>query len=80
MNFLTALTAVIGAATALLLSGYIQGLTVFLVAFAAGSFIYIASSDLIPELKKEPGAKSSAGQFIFIMLGIGMMYLLLTVG
>lgn len=79
MNFLTALTAVIGAAAALILSAYIEGMTIFLIPFAAGNFLYIATSDLIPELKKEPGAKKSAGQLIFIILGIGVMYLILLV-
>jgi zinc and cadmium transporter len=79
MNFLTALTAVIGAAAALILSAYIEGMTIFLIPFAAGNFLYIATSDLIPELKKECGARKSAGQLIFILLGIGVMYWILLV-
>ncbi len=79
MNFLTALTAVAGAAVALVASMYMEGLTLFLVPFAAGNFLYIATSDLIPELKKETGARKSAGQLIFILLGIGVMYWILLV-
>ncbi len=79
MNFLTALTAVAGAATALVASMYMEGLTLFLVPFAAGNFLYIATSDLIPELKKEVGMRKSAGQLIFILLGIGVMYWILLV-
>jgi zinc and cadmium transporter len=79
MNFLTALTAVAGAAAALVASIYMEGLTLFLVPFAAGNFLYIATSDLIPELKKECGMKKSAGQLIFILLGIGVMYWILLV-
>ncbi|MCK5027392.1 MAG: ZIP family metal transporter, partial [Candidatus Pacebacteria bacterium] len=45
-------------------------------AFAAGNFIYIAGSDLIPELHKKPNAKSSVLQFIMILIGIGIMYTL----
>lgn len=79
MNFLTALTAVIGAAVALIASAYIEGLTLFLVPFAAGNFLYIATSDLIPELKKECGIGKSAGQLLFILLGIGVMYWVLLI-
>jgi len=35
------------------LSNYVENLTAFLIPFAAGSFIYIAGADLIPELHKE---------------------------
>ena len=51
-NFITALTAVLGAIVSLLISSYVDNLTTFLIPFAAGGFIYIAGSDLIPELHK----------------------------
>jgi len=44
-----------------------------IVAFAAGGFIYIAGSDLIPELHKEVATKKSLGQILFFLLGVGMM-------
>ena len=72
-NFLTALTSVIGAILALLLSSYINGLTNFLVASAAGGFIYIAGSDLIPELHKERKISGSTIQLITFILGIAIM-------
>jgi zinc and cadmium transporter len=53
VNFMTALTAIVGVIIALLLTRYINNLTSYLIPFAAGSFIYIAGSDLIPELHKE---------------------------
>lgn len=74
MNFLTALTAVIGAGIALATSAYAASLIPFLLPFAAGSFIYIASSDLIPELHKQPGLTKALAQLVFIMLGLGLMY------
>lgn len=77
MNFLTALTAVIGAIVALIISGIAGNLTIFLIPFAAGGFIYIASSDLIPELHKESAPKKSAIQLFFIILGIAVMFSLL---
>lgn len=75
MNFLTALTAVAGAAVVLAL-GFMEGLAAFLLPLAAGGFIYIAGSDLIPELHKVMDMKKSSVQLLFIILGIAVMYLL----
>jgi zinc and cadmium transporter len=77
-NFLTALTAVIGVVIALALGSLSQNATLLLVPFAAGNFIYIAGSDLIPELRKdEPEPKKSALQLISLVLGVVPMVLLL---
>ncbi len=80
MNFLTALTAIAGAIVALLLSSVVINATSFLIPFAAGIFIYIAGSDLIPELHKEVKARESAIQMLWFLLGVGVMLLLLKVG
>ncbi|MFH1294593.1 MAG: ZIP family metal transporter [Candidatus Aenigmatarchaeota archaeon] len=77
MNFLTALTAVVGTVIALLASGFVDNLTSVLLPFAAGGFIYIAASDLIPELHKQVGMKKAAAQLFFILLGIAVMYSML---
>jgi len=70
-NFLTALTAIFGAIAALTLNFLVQGSFTFLISFAAGNFIYIAGSDLIPELRKEePEPLKSALQLIAFALGI----------
>jgi|SRR3989338_785235 len=73
-NFLTALTAVAGALIGYFLrdSFNIQ----YLIPFAAGGFIYIAGSDLIPELKKTTEPSKSAVEFSFLVLGIVIMLLL----
>ncbi|MBD3249438.1 hypothetical protein GF336_05315 [Candidatus Woesearchaeota archaeon] len=52
-NFLSAVTAIIGAVIGYLISGSVEGFVPFLLPFAAGGFIYIAASDLVPELHKE---------------------------
>ncbi|MFH1473895.1 MAG: ZIP family metal transporter [Candidatus Aenigmatarchaeota archaeon] len=77
MNFLTALTAVLGTVTALVLGSFVSGLTSFLLPFTIGSFVYIASSDLIPELHKETESKKSLIQLIMMIAGIGVMFLVL---
>ena len=77
LNFLTALTSILGALFALALSRYIPSLSSFIVPFAAGSFIYIAGSDLIPELHKECKVSKSLLELFIFILGIGMMMLML---
>jgi zinc and cadmium transporter len=76
-NFLTALTAVFGAIMVLALNINDDSLTKLLVPFAAGGFIYIASSDLIPELHKDTDPKKSCWQLISFILGIVLMFSLL---
>ena len=76
-NFLTALTAVLGAVIALLMSNYFENITRFLIPFAAGGFIYIAGADLIPELHKEVKVRKSFLQLLSILLGMLVMYSLL---
>ena len=53
LNFASALMAVFGAAVALALSGLVGDIQSILVPVTIGGFIYIAGSDLIPELHKE---------------------------
>jgi len=80
-NFLIALTSILGAVIALLIGKNVEGLTIFLIPFAAGSFIYIASADLIPELhKQEFEWKKSLLQFFAISLGVIVMLALLFLG
>jgi zinc and cadmium transporter len=76
-NFLVSLAAIFGTILALTLNGYIPQINSFLIPFAAGGFIYIAGSDLIPELHKEIEWKKSAIQIITFILGIAVMYGLL---
>ncbi|MDP3989121.1 MAG: ZIP family metal transporter [bacterium] len=79
-NLLTALTAVLGALLALYIGTRIEGISLFLAPFAAGSFIYIAGADLIPEVHRD---KKNTAQTILKLLsflaGIAVMLLLLLV-
>ncbi|MBT4192248.1 MAG: ZIP family metal transporter [Candidatus Diapherotrites archaeon] len=76
-NFATALTAFIGAIIALVFNAFVIGVVPIIVAIAAGGFIYIAGTDLIPELHKNPNAKESLLQLVFILIGVGAMGVLL---
>jgi len=72
-NFLSALLAVVGAALAILLAGQIEGVEVIMLAIAGGGFVYIAGSDLIPELHKECKWCNSLYQLLMLILGIALM-------
>ena len=72
-NFFIALTAFAGAIVTLIFSLQSQSLISFLIPFAAGNFIYIATADLLPELHKNSKIKSSIIQLTFFILGILMM-------
>lgn len=76
LNFLTALTAVIGAALTLLIGARFENFSAYIIPFTAGGFIYIATADLIPELKKDTLLSKSLGQLAAILLGIGIMLII----
>ncbi len=76
MNFLSALTSILGAATIIFISTTTENILAILLPFTAGSFIYIAGSDLIPELHKEYELKKSIGLLISFIAGITIMFLL----
>ncbi|AJF59823.1 MAG: zinc/iron permease [archaeon GW2011_AR10] len=76
-NFLSALTALLGAAAALYFSSSIENFELLIVSFTVGGFIYIAGSDLIPELHHEDDTGKSVLQIIVFLAGILVMALLL---
>ena len=77
LNFVSALVSLIGAVFTFLLSSYVPDLQMILVPIANGGFIYVAGSDLIPELHKVGGIKTSIIQVISFILGILIMASLL---
>lgn len=81
-NFLLASTAIFGAIITLILGSCVKGFEFYLLPITAGGFLYIAGSDLIPELHRDHVVKVSTSliQLISIMLGIGIMALLVVVG
>jgi zinc and cadmium transporter len=75
-NFLSALTAVLGALIVITIGELPENLLKYIIPFGAGMFIYIAASDLIPDLQR----KEKGGLFreiIVIGIGITSMFLLL---
>ena len=73
-NFLTALTAFIWLGVAYLLNSYIDWISQILLPLSAWLFIYIAASDMIPELHKESHIEHSIHQIIFLAIWFLVMY------
>jgi len=74
-NFLTALTALMGAVIGYALLPVIGGAIPYLLAFAAGTFIYISTSDLIPELRRQLKGQWLL-HFLIIAAGIAIIGIL----
>ena len=71
-NFLSALFSVVGV---LLVFVFDTSLSTFLIPITAGGFIYLAATDLIPELHRHDSKiKTSLIQLICIILGISLMF------
>lgn len=81
LNFTSALLSVIGVLLVFIIGDLIQNISVWFLPIAAGGFIYIALSDLIPELYSRHISQRNFGkifvQIIIALLGIGLMYGLL---
>lgn len=75
-NLLTAFSAVLGVIFLFTLAGRFEHLASYLLPVTAGGFIYIATSDLIPELHKSVSLKDSLLQLFLICLGIFVIILL----
>ena len=77
-NFFSASVAIVGALISLCIGPLIEGYAVSLLPITAGGFLYIAGSDLVPELQQECDVNVSSAvlQFVFLMLGVGVMALL----
>jgi len=70
-NFISASTFLLGSMVTYSLSFELN--LSFLVPFAAGNFIYIASSDLIPEVNKDKDLKNSSIHFILFIFGLSVL-------
>lgn len=75
-NFVSAIMAVLGTVLALVLGPSVSGFTDILVPITAGGFLYVAGSDLIPELHEEVKPSLSVAQLMAMVAGIWLMVLL----
>ena len=76
-NFAAGLGGLVGAGLVLLLGSGVEGLADVLLPVTAGAFLYIAGSDLIPELNRRHSypATKAVGQLVMMLLGIAVMAL-----
>jgi len=74
-NFISALAAMIGAIVGFFLSDFALGFSNFILPLTAGGFVYIAASDLIPEIHRESNQRRSTAAFIAFLFGIILMAL-----
>lgn len=73
-NLLSASTFLVGGLVAYVASAQVD--VVFLLPFAAGNFVYIAASDLVPEVKHDHGIRNNVVHLLAFSAGILLLYLL----
>lgn len=78
-NFLSACTAFLGAALVLLLGENTDAVAKAVLPLAAGGFIYLAAADLIPELHTEKAMKRSIFQFLALIAGMAVLFIILLI-
>ena len=78
INLVSALAALVGAILAYSLGDLIGGLIPILLSLASGFFIYIALSDLIPEIHSEDRKDIAFWESVLLVLGAIVIYLLVS--
>lgn len=74
LNLLSALTIVLGGVAGYFLASTVGGVIPFLIPFAAGSFLYVAAADLLPELKHDEKFSETALHVLVFLGGLALMY------
>jgi zinc and cadmium transporter len=75
LNFGVALATVVGGVVGFFIAGSAEAIADALLPFAAGGFVYIAATDLVPEIKKETDVKKSVVTLAVFIVGILLMLL-----
>lgn len=76
VNFLAGVSSVLGGLIGYSLASSVESFVPYLLPIAAGGFIYIATSDLVPAIKKESDYKKSIIATIMLMVGVALSFLL----
>jgi zinc and cadmium transporter len=74
LNFVVALTAVFGGIVGFFISSFVENIVIYILPFAAGGFIYIAATDLVPEIRKELDMRKYMATLVVFICGILIMY------
>lgn len=75
-NFLAASLAIAGTIASLMIGETVESYKIIMLPIAAGGFIYIAGSDLVPEMQRESKVSKSTIQILAIAAGVGLILLL----
>lgn len=73
-NFLVATSAILGTLVALWFGHEVEHFSTYVLPVAAGGFIYLASTSLLPEVLKNTKKGNWLLYFLFVLLGLGLMY------
>ncbi|HNW69422.1 MAG TPA: ZIP family metal transporter [Bacteroidales bacterium] len=74
-NMISGSTAIVAGGAAFYFLDTIKSLIPYALAFSASSFLYISLADLIPEMHKKTKIRDSVFQFLLIVSGILIIYL-----
>jgi zinc and cadmium transporter len=76
LNLSSAIGGIIGAGAMLLFGEHVPNALPYILAFAAGNFLYVAMADLIPTLHRGTMDKNAVRQLVLIGLGIATIAIL----
>ncbi|MFC6726492.1 ZIP family metal transporter, partial [Halobium palmae] len=80
LNVLSQSTVVLGGVVGYALAGSVVESAEAILPFAAGSFTYIATTDLVPEIQRESGTRRSVAYFAVFLAGMGLLWVVERVG
>lgn len=77
VNLLSAFASLFGALLGFYFFSLVENVLPYLLAFTGGNFIYIAASDLIPEIHTEYQSKKATNQALLFVFGIILTYIVI---
>lgn len=79
LNFLSGLIAVVGVGIALYLGNAMPAFSAYATPVAAGAFIYIAGTALLPQVRTEGTGRDKLISLLMILAGVAVMALILLI-
>ncbi len=79
-NLLSGLTAVLGTIAGIIIAGSMHNFSMYSIAFASGNFLYIAGSNLLPQLHRHCKLKETIYHIFAIIIGIGIIIVISAAG
>jgi zinc and cadmium transporter len=75
-NIASSFATLLGGLLSFYILSFMENLVPYVLAIAASSMIYVAISDLIPDLHEKTDTKDSLKQISFILIGVAIIYFL----